>query len=337
MAAVSRTGTSRVRTSAWFDLAIVWAMLGFIAFMYFTGRPGGLGALIKDEVQISLSFLVSFQYLLLVPGIFLLEYLIPARREQRGFSPTVFQDALYMMLHLPVIVGLLVFISGPIHDALNDNVGWLVVDSTRSWPQWLAAIVGIAIADFAAWAAHVIKHKVPMFWRFHMIHHSQKRMNLFTANRTHPVDALIETFLLLVPFFIFFPSITEQAGSVALIAMLAGWYVRFQHANIGTNMGPLRYIMVTPQSHRIHHSTEPEHWNSNYANLFAWDRLFGTQHSDDTSYPTTGINDRHFPEPQSMSPRELSSTFIGQMLFPLDREAVARASQGSPHDELPAT
>ncbi len=337
MATVSKPPSSRVQTPPWFDLSLMLAMIGFLVFMYLTGRPGGLGDQIKDQLDVSLNFLLSFQFLLLIPGIFLLEYLIPARPEQRGFSPTVFQDALYMMLHLPVIAGTLVFLAGPIHNFLDTNASWLVVDSTRSWPQWLAAIVGIAIADFGAWVAHLIKHKVPWMWRFHMIHHSQKRMNLFTANRTHPVDALIESFILLLPFFILFPSITEQSGSVFLIALASSWYVRFQHANIGTNMGPLRYILVTPQSHRVHHSTEPEHWNSNYANLFAWDRLFGTQHSDDTSYPTTGINDRHFPEPKSMSPLELSSSFVGQMLFPLDREAVARASAGSPNDEVTPT
>ena len=245
------------------------------------------------------------------------------------------QDALYMMLHLPVIAGTLAFVSGPISAFLTENASFLVVDSTRAWPQWLAALVGVMIADFGHWGAHLITHKVPLFWRFHMIHHSQKRMNLFTANRTHPVDAIIESFMLLLPFFFLFPSITEQAGTVFLIGLLPGWYVRFQHANIGTNMGPLRYLIVTPQSHRVHHSTEPEHWNSNYANIFAWDRLFGTQHSDVTSYPTTGINDQHFPEPTSVAPTDIASSFVGQMLFPLDSEAVARATKGSPNDPTP--
>jgi sterol desaturase/sphingolipid hydroxylase (fatty acid hydroxylase superfamily) len=337
MTLLNNSQSSRVRSSPWTDFGIVAALFAFLAFMFLTGRPGSLGELMQDNLKISFSFFISTQFLLAVPAIFLLEYLIPARPEQRGFSPSVIQDALYMMIHLPVIAAFLVFISGPIHDFMDANVSWLVVDSTRSWPTWLAALLGIMIADFGAWGAHVIKHKVPMFWRFHMIHHSQKRMNLFTANRTHPVDAIIESFMLLIPFFIFFPSLVEEAGSVFLLALLPGWYVRFQHANIRTNMGPLRYFIVTPQSHRVHHSTEPEHWNSNYANIFAWDRLFGTQHSDVTSYPPTGINDQHFPEPTSVSPKDIASSFVGQMMFPLDREAVARASSGSPYDEVRAT
>ncbi len=320
-----------VRTAA-LDSGIVTGLLGFLAFMVLTGRPGQLGELVQDNMRGSIAFFVSIQFLLAVPAIFALEYLIPARPEQRGVTPSVVYDALYMLIHLPVISAFMVFISGPINDFLAANASWAVVDSTRSWPLWLAALVGLMIADFGAWFAHLLKHKVDWFWRFHMIHHSQPRMSLFTANRTHPVDALIENFILLVPFFILFPSVTEKAGAVFLLGLLPGWHVRFQHANIRTNLGPLRWLLVTPQSHRIHHSTEPEHWNSNYANIFAWDRIFGTQHGDVTSYPPTGINDPYFPEPERFSLSDFASSFVGQMLFPFDREAVARASAGSPYD-----
>ena len=90
-------------------------------------------------------------------------------------------------------------------------------------------------------------------------------------------------------------------------------------------------MLVTPQSHRIHHSTEPEHWNSNYANVFCWDRLFGTQHADDTSYPTTGVNDLQFPEPKSFSAAEFGRCYLRQLAFPFDAAAVHRATHGSPH------
>lgn len=314
------------------DTGLMVTITAFLAFMYFTGRPGQLGVLMHDKLQGNFGFWVSIQFLVLVPLIFLLEYIMPARPEQKGFSPNVALDALYMLIHLPVISAFMVFISLPINDFLADNASFLVVDSTRAWPLWLAALVGLIITDFGTWFAHLLKHKVSWFWRFHMIHHSQPRMSLFTSNRTHPVDALIDNFVLLVPFFFFFPSITEQAGAVFLIGLLAGWSAKFQHANIGTNLGPLRYIFVTPQSHRIHHSTEEEHWNSNYANIFAWDRLFGTQHSDITSYPPTGINDPYFPQPERFSVSEFASSFVGQMLFPFDKEAVTRASSGSPYD-----
>ncbi|MDH4277187.1 MAG: sterol desaturase family protein [Acidimicrobiia bacterium] len=334
VATADRQFLGNVRSAA-LDIGVVVGLLGFLAFMVLTGRPGQLGELIQEYMRSSFGFFVSLQFMLAVPTIFILEYIIPARPDQRGVGPNVVMDALYMLIHLPVFSAFMVFISGPISDYLAANASWAVVDTTREWPLWLAALVGLMIADFGAWIAHLLKHKVSWIWRFHMIHHSQPRMSMFTANRTHPIDALFESFLLLLPFFFLFPSITEKAGAVFLLGLLPGWYVRFQHANIRTNMGPVRYFFVTPQSHRVHHSTEPEHWNSNYANIFAWDRLFGTQHPDDTSYPPTGINDPYFPEPTRFGVAEFASSFVGQMLFPFDSEAVARASTGSPYDDSP--
>lgn len=331
MTTVNKPVLGNVRSAA-LDFGIVLAGFAFLAVMFLTGRPGQLGELIQGELRTSFAFFVSVQFLLAVPTIFLLEHFFPARPEQRGFSPSILYDALYMLIHLPVIVGLMIWITGPISGFLEEHASWAVIDSTRSWPAWLMAVLGIAIKDFFVWVIHFIKHKVPLFWRFHMIHHSQTRMNMFTANRTHPVDAMIDGFFFLLPFFFLFPSFIAEGRSVFLIALLSSWTERFQHSNIRTTLGPLRYIFVTPQSHRIHHSLEPGHWNSNYGNLFAWDRLFGTQHSDITSYPPTGVNDPYFPEPDRVSVFTFASSFVGQMLFPFDRPAVQRASTGSPYD-----
>ncbi|MFV0524697.1 MAG: sterol desaturase family protein [Acidimicrobiales bacterium] len=104
------------------------------------------------------------------------------------------------------------------------------------------------------------------------------------------------------------------------------WWTRLQHANLRLNFGPLRYLLVTPQSHRIHHSVDPVHYNSNYASVFAWDRLFGTQHKDSASYPPTGIGDRHYPEATSYQPRDLLASLTGQLMYPFSRDRVAVAT-----------
>lgn len=328
MVSTNKPVISGVRSSTSLNIAIVAGMLAVLGYVFVSGRPGTIGELVQENLGDSLTFFLSVQFVIGVPFIFLLERLFPARPEVPGFSASVVMDALYMMLHLPVIAGVLVALSGPITDFLDERASAVVVDSTRSWPAWLAVLVGVAIGDLGVWFTHMLKHKVPLFWRFHMIHHSQVNMNLFTANRTHPIDALIEHFILVVPFFFLFPAIPEQAGSLFLLGLLSGWWVRFQHANIRTDLGPLRYFMVTPQSHRIHHSIDPAHWNSNYANIFAWDRLLGTQHKDHTAYPSTGIGDPDFPEPSRLSIGDLCSSFVGQMLFPFDRAAVRRATVG---------
>jgi sterol desaturase/sphingolipid hydroxylase (fatty acid hydroxylase superfamily) len=232
-----------------------------------------------------------------------------------------------------VIVATLSLLGGPLTSFLEANASWLILDFADDWPVLVKGVLALALGDFLNWFAHLVKHKVPLFWRFHMIHHSQTRMSLFTSNRTHPLDTAIGFVLLFLPSLILFPSLVVDQTSVLLyIGFLAAWLERYQHCNIRTNLGPLRWIFVSPQAHRVHHSTEPEHWNSNYATVFAWDRLFGTQHADVTSYPTTGINDRFFPEPTSWSLREFANGFVGQMLFPFDSAAVRRASVGSPHE-----
>jgi sterol desaturase/sphingolipid hydroxylase (fatty acid hydroxylase superfamily) len=327
----------RWRPSNLTSLAVTIGLLAAIGAMAITGRPGQLGEAVNREFEAWWPFFVSVQFLVLTPAIFLAEYLRPARPEQRGISPNVVFDAFYFAVHLPTIVAIAALLSGPINDYLEANAAWLVLDSTTDWPVWLMGLLGLAIADFGAWFSHLLKHKIPLLWRFHMIHHSQPRMSLFTSNRTHPFDALVDVFVLLLPFFILFPSFTAQAGNVFVVGLAKGWLERAEHANIRTNLGPLRWLFVTPQSHRIHHSTEPDHWNSNYATFFAWDRLFGTQHADVTSYPTTGINDPDFPEPKTWSPGEFARSFVGQMLFPFDGAAVRRASTGSPNDPVDST
>ena len=314
--------------------ALVGLLLAAIAAMAITGQPGELGEGLSREFGKWLPFFVSIQFLVLMPLFFALEWFFPAVPEQRGLSPNVAFDALYMSIHLPTIVAVAAILSGPITRFLDEHAGALVLEGTDGWPLWLMGLIGLAISDFGAWFSHLLKHKIPVFWRFHMIHHSQPRMSLFTANRTHPVDALIDVFVLLLPFYFLFPSFAEHIPSVLVLGMSRGWLERFEHTNVRTNLGPLRWFFVTPQSHRIHHSTEPEHWNSNYATFFAWDRLFGTQHKDVTSYPTTGINDPYFPEPERWSLKEFGSSFVGQMLFPFDAAAVRRASVGSPNDRV---
>jgi sterol desaturase/sphingolipid hydroxylase (fatty acid hydroxylase superfamily) len=302
--------------------------------MAVTGQPGGLGRALNEQFGKGLPFFVSLQFLILAPAIFALEHLHPARREERGFRPTIVLDAFYMAIHLPAVAAVAAVLSQPITRFLEQNAAGLVIDSTRSWPTWLMALIGLALGDLGTWFVHGLKHKVPLFWRFHMIHHSQARMSFFTANRAHPIDALIDTFVLLLPFFFLFPSFTAQKDSVFILGVATAWVVRFEHANVRTNLGPLRWIIVSPQMHRIHHSTKPEHWNSNYSNIFNWDRVLGTLHPDSKSYPPTGINDPYFPEPPRVTVGDFAASYVGQMLFPFDAAAVKRASQGSPTDRL---
>ncbi|MFN3215770.1 MAG: sterol desaturase family protein [Acidimicrobiales bacterium] len=303
---------------------IVAFFVGAVLAAAVAGVPGRLGAELHDGFLDVLAALTSVKSWLLIGAILLAEHFFPARRDQKIMSPNYVLDMFYMFVQGPVMVALAVVFTAPLRDLLDQHASWLVLDSTRALPALVVVALGLLLADFIAWCAHVAMHKVGWLWRFHMIHHAQRELNLFTANRAHPVDIAFQVVVRFVPLYFFVPSITEQAETMLLYALAITWHIRFQHANIAFTLGPLRYVFVTPQSHRIHHSLNPEHWNSNYANVFTcWDRMFGTHNGDTTVRPPTGIADGGILEPVSYRPDDLARAYGRQLLFPLSDAAVS--------------
>ena len=109
------------------------------------------------------------------------------------------------------------------------------------------------IADFLNWCTHLARHRVPLFWHFHEVHHSQRSLNMLTESREHFTEAMIASTVVFVPVVLLGASFKVIAGTVTFTV----FYNYFQHSNIRTNLGPLRHVLVTPQSHRVHHSLPP--------------------------------------------------------------------------------
>jgi sterol desaturase/sphingolipid hydroxylase (fatty acid hydroxylase superfamily) len=98
------------------------------------------------------------------------------------------------------------------------------------------------------------------------------------------------------------------------------WYARISHANLRTHFGPLRFALVTPQSHRIHHSLERRHRDQNFGTLFCiWDRLFGTQWPGHDEYPATGIADESFPSESAPGIANLLTSYFAQLYYPFQQ------------------
>lgn len=306
---------------------VVVAFLALIAVAAVTEAPGHVGELVRRQVLGSFAFLTSTQLVAGLVGIFVLERKFPAQPDVPLFSPAVAMDAFYTFVIQPLTVVVLVLLSEPVSKLLATTASWLVVDTTRSLPMPVALIAGLVITDFFVWFAHVLKHKIPLLWRFHVIHHSQVQINMFTSNRIHPLEHVQDLIIQTLPYFILFPSLTSNWKSFMVLNVLYAWQQRFQHSNIATNLGPLRYIIVTPQSHRVHHSLIEEHWNSNYGSVFTWDRLFGMQHDDIDSYPVTGLNDDEFPEPTTWSPRDFLRCLADQFSYPFRSDVIARVTR----------
>ena len=144
------------------------------------------------------------------------------------------------------------------------------------FPFWLAALVSFIVLDFAVWLSHVLSHKIPLFWRVHRMHHADRDIDVTTGVRFHPIE-IIASMVWKVAWVIL---LGAPAAAVIVFETVLNGTAMFNHSN--TRLSPatdrlLRLVLVTPDMHRVHHSTEHRETDSNYGfNLPWWDRLFGT-------------------------------------------------------------
>jgi len=251
-----------------------------------------------------------------------LERLRPARRAT---SPRAYaEDVLWWFLFTACLVTFVRFYLALLGEVHEHVLGGIHVDLAATLGTGGAGVVAFVVGDALAWGHHYIRHRVPALWAFHAVHHSQRSLNAFTDSRVHVVEVIVaETLLFLPAFLLGLPAATIAALGAAQVA-----YSRFYHSNIRTNLGPLRYVLVTPQSHRVHHSAAPEHRDRNFAVTFSvWDRLFGTAYKGCDAYPATGVEDPRFPVAVGSGFTGLARTFVAQQLHPF--KTVLRSSRGS--------
>jgi sterol desaturase/sphingolipid hydroxylase (fatty acid hydroxylase superfamily) len=155
------------------------------------------------------------------------------------------------------------------------KMGWGLFNQLN-WPIWVEIVLSILLLDFAIWAQHLITHKVPLFWRFHRVHHADRDMDVTTAVRFHPVEILASMLLKIGLVYLLGP----QALAVLLFEVLLNGTALFNHANISLPRAVdriVRLVLVTPDMHRVHHSVLRAEHDSNFGfALSIWDRIFGT-------------------------------------------------------------
>ncbi|MBK5273337.1 MAG: sterol desaturase family protein, partial [Bacteroidia bacterium] len=137
-------------------------------------------------------------------------------------------------------------------------------------------IIGILALDFSSWLVHFVMHKNKALWRFHLIHHSDNKVDVTTGLRHHPGDSILRgIFFLLLIFVSGAPVYAVMIYQTLLVLSTA-----FTHANINLpkclDIG-LGYIFVSPNMHKVHHHWKQPYTDSNYGAVFSiWDRLLGT-------------------------------------------------------------
>lgn len=236
-----------------------------------------------------------------------LRWWVPARPEQKlfnaGFAHDIvwfFYEAVLQTVVIVTYVALLTRVYGKYFSAFT-------LTSLADWPGWLRFVIALLAGDFLYWCQHVCNHKIRPLWRLHAVHHSQPELNFFTDFRYHVLEYVVRQTFLAIPFLI----VQINVPTIVLAGILLRWYPRIYHGNIRTNLGPLRYILVTPQSHRIHHSIEHAHADKNFGAIFSiWDFAFGTQFRNYSVYPQTGIVDANFPHPR---PRDLGAWLLSPL------------------------
>ncbi len=290
-----------------------WGLISPFSSLIEAYVPEGLRSLADKAARVYLS---PWLYLLMA-GIFLAEKVIPADRDQPIFSVGMVQDFLgWFVLGGVLRVALLgVFVSA-LYWVSERYLAGLRIEAVAAWHAGVAAALAILVGDLLNWFHHFIRHKIGVFWLFHTIHHSQKQMNMFTDLRVHLVEYVIAKPITIFPLFV----LGLDFEIAFWLTLILESYARVYHANLRTNYGPLRYVLVTPQSHRIHHSDRPEHMDKNFAVLFSfWDRLFGTQWTNYEEYPTTGIDDAVFPHEKSVGGLRIITNYLWQLAYPFQK------------------
>ena len=167
-------------------------------------------------------------------------------------------------------------------------VGVAATAATEGWgvlnhwavPFWLAVPLAVVAMDFVIWLQHVMVHAVPALWRLHRVHHADIDYDLTTGARFHPIEILLSMGIKFATIVL----LGAPVLAVLVFEILLSACAMFNHGNIRLPAGVdrvLRWFMVTPDMHRVHHSVEDDESNSNFGfNLTWWDRLFGTYQAE---------------------------------------------------------
>lgn len=213
-----------------------------------------------------------------------IELAFPWRKNQKAFRRDFWLDAFYMFFNffLFSLVGYNA-ISNVAVEAFNDFLGLfgiqnLVAFEINSWPVVAQFALLFVLADFIQWNTHRLLHTVPWLWEFHKVHHSVREMGFAAHLRFHWMETIVYKSIQYIPLAMIGYGI-QDLFIAHMFAVLIG---HLNHANVGWDYGPLKYILNNPKMHIWHHAQDmpashPKGINFGIS-LSIWDYLFGTAH-----------------------------------------------------------
>lgn len=220
--------------------------------------------------------------------VWILEGMVPL--FQHGYKKWKHDGINLVFFSFSMVINLLVGVAtvGVFFWITNSGVGLLqMVD----WPFWVELLVAVMALDlFAQYVAHYLLHRVKWMWKFHMVHHSDTKVDATTGTRHHPGDYLIRELFAIATVIVF--GIPVAFYVFYRICTIFCTYLT--HANISVPRWldhTISFLFITPNVHKFHHHFERPWTDTNFGNIFSiWDRLFGTFVYDDPKKIKYGLD-----------------------------------------------
>jgi len=233
----------------------------------------------------------------------LIEKLFPIYRNQPVFRVEWQTDFIHFGVN-HFLVGLTLLI---VNYLVHHFFSWAVYAPLQEGIQGLPFVVELfaclLAADLVQYWTHRAYHEVPFLWRFHAVHHSTRVLDWMAGSRLHLFEVITTRVSILGVLYVL--GFSKEVLDVYII--IVGFQAVLNHANVSLPWGPLKYVIVTPDFHHWHHSSDRVALDRNYAAHFAFlDYLFGTAVK----------SDRRFPEKYGVLGDYMPEGFVGQQMFP---------------------
>ncbi|PWG05929.1 sterol desaturase family protein [Polaribacter aquimarinus] len=223
----------------------------------------------------------------IVPFVFLIELLFvgwsnSSLKKILKPNKTVQTDLFYFSLILFNFYSLLVvlFSFGFFHllnKGIKTYIGFNLIHTIEN--TYLQFIILFIIYDLVKYINHFIFHKSKTLWNIHKFHHSATDFSIFTRYRFNPLEGAITSFVKVLPFVIL-----GGIETYVVVRIFSEVLSLMHHSALKSNWGLIgKYILVSPATHRLHHSKDPKHFDKNFGVVFIfWDRLFNTYSDENT-------------------------------------------------------
>ena len=233
----------------------------------------------------------------------IIEKLFPLYKGQSVFRAEWQTDLKHFAANHFMVGLVLLLVNFTLHHAFGALVSAPFQQAVQGIPFIPQLLLCILFADLAQYWTHRAYHEVPFLWKFHSVHHSAKTMDWLAGSRQHMLEIVVTRVAVVAPLFVL--GFSEAVMNAYIL--IVGFQAVFNHANVHLPWGPLKYLIVTPDFHHWHHSSDTEAIDKNYAAHYSFlDYLFGT----------AVRSERKFPEKYGVVGDYMPDGFVRQQMFP---------------------